>query len=393
MALIDLNALWVIKRLRAKNYEAYLTGGCVRDLLLGRTPKDFDVATNAKPEEVRQIFKNSRLIGRRFLLAHVFFPGNQIIETATFRANPLDLQEDLPEDLLVTHDNVYGNIEEDARRRDLTINGLFYDPIDGKVLDFVGGREDLEARLVRTVGDPDIRFQEDPVRIIRAIKFASRLGFQIETNTYEAMKRHVSEIPRCAPARLQEEFVRLLSSGHSQEAFRLCRELGILEVFMPELSENMDHMLRALDEAVSRNVDVSAAVGFSCLLLPTYLSFEKSEHNERNWIDKLCVDWAQRIRLARHDQDKIRSMLAAMSTFAPALVHKSWFREALMLYTISLYSQNESLEPIGQLKAIAKQAGKPYIQDKRGVPKPRTNFRRKRPNRSRNRFSVHENAT
>ena len=180
MSLIDLNALWVIKRLRAKNYEAYLTGGCVRDLLLGRTPKDFDVATNAKPEEVRQIFKNSRLIGRRFLLAHVFFPGNKIVETATFRANPLDVQEDLPEDLLLTHDNVYGNIEEDARRRDLTINGLFYDPIEGKVLDFVGGRADLEARLIRTIGDPDIRFQEDPVRILRAIKFASCLGFQIE---------------------------------------------------------------------------------------------------------------------------------------------------------------------------------------------------------------------
>ncbi len=385
MSLIDLNALWVIKRLRAKNYEAYLTGGCVRDLLLGRTPKDFDVATNAKPEEVRQIFKNSRLIGRRFLLAHVFFPGNKIVETATFRANPLDVQEDLPEDLLLTHDNVYGNIEEDARRRDLTINGLFYDPIEGKVLDFVGGRADLEARLIRTIGDPDIRFQEDPVRILRAIKFASRLGFQIEENTIAAMKQHVSEIPRCAPARLQEEFVRLLTSGHALEAFMLCKASGILEVFMPELTEDFLKMLQAVDAAVEREVDVSAAVAFSALLLPSYLVLEKSDQNERNWVDKLCVSWAERIRLARHDQDKIRSILSAISSFSPAIVHKSWFREALLLQTLYLYSEGQSLEPIGILKAMARDLGKPYIQDKRGVFKPRPHFRRRRPQgRSRN---------
>lgn len=379
MSLIDLNALWVIKRLRAKNYEAYLTGGCVRDLLLGRTPKDFDVATNAKPEEVRQIFRNSRLIGRRFLLAHVFFPGNKIVETATFRANPLDVQEDLPEDLLVTQDNVYGNIEEDARRRDLTINGLFYDPIDGKVLDYVGGRADLEARLIRTIGDPDIRFQEDPVRILRAIKFASRLGFQIEENTFFAMQKHISEIPRCAPARLQEEFMRLLTSGHAEEAFLLCKKIGLLEVFMPELTEDFWGMLSALDAAAVREVDLSATVAYSCLLLPSYLALEKSEQNERNWIDKLCVSWAERIRLARHDQDRIRSILSAISSFSPAIIHKSWFKEALLLRTLYLYSTQQSLEPIGVLKAMARDLGKAYIQDKRGVFKPRPHFRRRRP--------------
>lgn len=377
--------------MRAKNYEAYLTGGCVRDLLLGRTPKDFDVATNAKPEEVRSIFKNSRLIGRRFLLAHVFFPGNKIVETATFRANPLDLQEDIPEDLLVKQDNVYGNIEEDARRRDLTINGLFYDPIEGKVLDFVGGRQDLEARLIRTVGDPDIRFQEDPVRILRAIKFASRLGFQIEPETFEAMRKHVSEIPRCAPARLQEEFVRLLTSGHALEAFMLCKTLGIVEVFMPELSEDFLKMLQTLDSAIEREVDVSSAVAFSALMLPSYLALEKSEHNERNWIDKLCISWAERIRLTRHDQDKIRSILSAISSFTPAIVQKSWFRDALLLYTLHLYAAGESLEPIGRLKALARDAGKPYIQDKKGVFKPKNHFKRRRPHRTRSRHEPGEN--
>ena len=387
MASIDLNALWVIKRLRAKNYEAYLTGGCVRDLLLGKAPKDFDVATNAKPEEVRDIFKNSRLIGRRFLLAHVFFPGNKIVETATFRANPLDVQEDLPEDLLVTQDNVYGDIKEDAMRRDLTINGLFYDPIEGKVLDYVDGIADLEARLIRTIGDPDIRFQEDPVRILRAIKFASRLGFKIEENTFLAMKKHVAEIPRCAVARLQEEFMRLLTSGHSAEAFELCRELGILELFMSELTEDFSAMLKALDAAVAREVEISATVAYSCLLLPTYLAFEKSEQNERNWIDKLCVNWAERIRLARHDQDRIRSILSSISSFSLGIMHNSWFKEALLLKILYLYATEQSLEPIGILKAKARDLGKAYIQDKRGAFKPRPHFRRRRP-QSRKRHHV-----
>ncbi len=349
-------------------------------MLLGRTPKDFDVATNAKPEEVRQIFKNSRLIGRRFLLAHVFFPGNKIVETATFRANPLDVQEDMPEDLLVTHDNVYGDIEQDAKRRDLTVNGLFYDPIEGRVIDYVGGRADLEARLIRTIGDPDIRFREDPVRILRAIKFASRLEFEIEPSTWAAMKQHAPEIPRCAPARLQEEFLRLLVSGHAVKAFTLCKELGILELFMPELTEEPFKMIQSLDDAHAREVDIPSAVAFGSLMLPTYLALEKSEQNERNWIDKLCVDWAERIRLTRHDQDKIRSLLPAVSNFKSALVHKSWFVEALLIYTLYLHAQGESLESIGKLKAMAKKAGKPYLQVKRGTPKIRTHFRRRRPN-------------
>jgi poly(A) polymerase len=237
---IDADALWVVKRLRAKGYEAYLTGGCVRDLLLGREPKDFDVATAAHPNEVKAVFRNCRLIGRRFRLAHVYFPGGKIIETATFRANPLDELEDLPEDLLVERDNVFGNVEDDARRRDLTINGLFYDPLAGKVLDFVDGRPDLEKRLIRTIGDPQIRFREDPVRIIRAIKFATRLGFDFETDTWQAMKDHTSELLRCAAPRLQEEMLRLLGSGHAKKAYELCRDVGLLEVLMPELLSGLN---------------------------------------------------------------------------------------------------------------------------------------------------------
>lgn len=259
-ALIDKDALWVVRRLRAKGYEAYLTGGCVRDVLLGREPKDFDVATAATPNQVRSVFRNCRLVGRRFRLAHVYFPGNKVIETATFRANPLEAHDDddLPEDLLLERDNVFGNIEEDARRRDLTINGLFYDPLAGKVIDFVQGREDIDARLIRTIGDPQIRFQEDPVRIIRAIKFATRLQFDIEKETLQAMKDQVGELARCSPPRLQEEIVRLLTSGHAARAMEMCADIGVFQVLMAELNEGLSIELAPAPVEPAASVEANA---------------------------------------------------------------------------------------------------------------------------------------
>ena len=253
---IDNHAIWVIKRLHAKGHKAYLAGGCVRDLLLDRTPKDFDVATSATPQEVKAIFRNCRLVGRRFLLAHVFFPGGKVIETATFRANPLDEMEEEPEDLLLKRDNVFGDEEKDACRRDLTINGLFYDPVIGKVIDHVEARADLEAKLVRTIGDPFVRFQEDPVRIVRAIKFATRLGFEIEENTLMAMRAHAIDLEKCAPARLLEEFFRLLQSGYAAHAFQLCADLGVLKALLPEYENVMNHQL---DDAVVAKEDLLIA--------------------------------------------------------------------------------------------------------------------------------------
>src|SRR6185436_10288318 len=191
---IDPDAAKVIQRLRRYDHAAYLVGGCVRDLLLGRKPKDFDVVTSATPNDIRRLFKNCRIIGRRFRLAHIFF-GPKIIETSTFRANPREMEEEEsgsgpePEsgDLLIRRDNVFGTPEEDARRRDFTINGLFYDIETAEVIDHVAGMVDLEARLVRTIGDPDIRLREDPVRILRAIKFAARCNLTIEPETYRRM--------------------------------------------------------------------------------------------------------------------------------------------------------------------------------------------------------------
>ena len=233
---IDPDALKVLYRLSGLGYTAYLVGGGVRDLLLGRTPKDFDVGTSAKPNEVKHAFRNCFLIGRRFRLAHVKF-GAKVIETATFRQNSQTVGE------IIEHasegpfeDNTFGTPETDAYRRDFTVNGLFYDIRDFSVIDWVGGMKDLKRGLIRAIGDPDIRFQEDPVRMMRAIKFSSRLGFKIEKKTAAAMKRHHACILNASQPRVCEEVFRLFPYGKSAEAFRMMWEFGLLGDLLPELA-------------------------------------------------------------------------------------------------------------------------------------------------------------
>ncbi|MCK5795992.1 MAG: polynucleotide adenylyltransferase PcnB, partial [Deltaproteobacteria bacterium] len=243
---IDAEAAKVVRRLSRHGHEAYLVGGCVRDLLVSQTPKDFDVATSATPEEIHRLFRNSRIIGRRFRLVHIFFGGNNI-ETATFRAAPRPAAGDDP---LIWRDNEFGTAKEDALRRDFTINGLFYDVATGKVIDWVGGMADLRRGRVRTIGDPDLRMQEDPVRILRAAKFAARLGFAIDDATREAMYRHVGLLARCSVARVLEEIYKLLRGGAAALAFRELQRLGALDVLFPELgalfSEGTGRALPAL---------------------------------------------------------------------------------------------------------------------------------------------------
>lgn len=233
---IDPDALKVLYRLSSLGYTAYLVGGGVRDLLLGRKPKDFDVGTSAKPNEVKHAFRNCFLIGRRFRLAHVKF-YNKVIETATFRKSAQTVGE------IIEHanegpfeDNSFGTPETDAYRRDFTVNGLFYDIKDYSVIDWVGGMKDLKKKIIRAIGDPDIRFQEDPVRMMRAIKFSSRLGFKIERKTAAAMKRRHACILTASTPRVCEEVFRLFPYGHSAEAFKLMWETGILGDLLPELS-------------------------------------------------------------------------------------------------------------------------------------------------------------
>ncbi|MFB6260599.1 MAG: polynucleotide adenylyltransferase PcnB, partial [Thiohalorhabdaceae bacterium] len=210
------NALKVLYRLHRSGYQAHLVGGSVRDLLLGREPKDYDVATDATPEEVRDVFRNCRLIGRRFRLAHVYFKDG-VVEVATFRGSGSDPDGEAKkrsEDGMILRDNVYGSLEEDACRRDFTVNALYYNIADFSVLDYVGGADDLRAGRVRLIGDPEQRYCEDPVRMLRAVRFAAKLGFFIEAGTAAPIPSMSSLLEGVPPARLFEEVNKLFLAGN-----------------------------------------------------------------------------------------------------------------------------------------------------------------------------------
>jgi len=247
-------ALRVLTRLDEVGYKAYLCGGGVRDLLLGRTPKDFDIVTDARPEEVKKLFRNSRIIGRRFKLAHVFF-RDEIIETATFRALldtpppgaedvplPTRRRKDVPDptfatrDGVIVRDNVYGSPQEDARRRDFTINGMFYDIADGSIIDYVGGLKDLDQRILRVIGDPETRFREDPVRMIRALRIASQLDFKIEDSAREAIMKTCGDLQNSSRERLHEEMLKILNCGRARKVFERSWQKGLFQTIYPAFS-------------------------------------------------------------------------------------------------------------------------------------------------------------
>jgi poly(A) polymerase len=251
---IDPDALKVLYRLRQFNHVAYLVGGSVRDLLLGRTPKDFDIGTSAHPYQVKRLFRNCWIIGRRFRLAHVKF-GAKIIEVATFRKQipagteeepvaqvpqapmpPTESPEDADDfDRLIHHDNTFGTPEEDAFRRDFTLNALFYDIETLSIIDYVGGLEDIRARVIRSIGDPEERFREDPVRMLRAIAFASRLDLTIDPPILAAIERVHGELARSAPPRLMEEIYKVMRSGFAERTFRGLVDTGLLAAIAPEV--------------------------------------------------------------------------------------------------------------------------------------------------------------
>lgn len=231
---IDNDAIKVVRRLKEAKHEAYLVGGCVRDLFLDRIPKDFDVATSATPNEIRRLFRNCRIVGRRFRLAHILF-GDKVIETSTFRATP-PRPDPNSRELLIKHDNVWGNAVEDAMRRDFTVNGLYLDVDSLDVIDHVQGGPDLQARIIRTIGDPNVRFQEDPVRMLRAIKFASRLSFEIESDTFAALKEHRREVLKSSSPRVLEEILRLLREGAACRSVRLLLDTGIATCLSPQFA-------------------------------------------------------------------------------------------------------------------------------------------------------------
>lgn len=233
---ISSNALKVLYRLKSEGYDAYLVGGCVRDLLLGREPKDFDVATNATPDQVKQTFRNCRLIGKRFRLAHVFF-GRDIIEVATFRG--AGDQRKVDEEGRLLHDNNYGTIEEDVVRRDFTVNALYYNINDFSIVDYVGGMEDHRAGMMRLIGDPETRYREDPVRMIRLVRFAVKLSFSINAECEQPIVGLADLLANIPAARLHEEALKLFLSGYAVETFEMLRHYGLFAYLYPVAEQSL----------------------------------------------------------------------------------------------------------------------------------------------------------
>jgi poly(A) polymerase len=411
---IDADATKVVQRLRRYDHAAYVVGGCVRDLLLGLKPKDFDVATSATPNEIRRLFRNCRIIGRRFRLAHVFF-GSKIIETATFRANPRELEEEAAaseaaagddearrrdrsnerQELLIKRDNVFGTAEEDARRRDFTINGLYYDIESGQVIDYVEGLKDLEARLVRTIGDPDIRFREDPVRILRAIKFAARCNLTIEPETYRRMLDHAAEIQKCAQARVSEEFYRLLRAGAAKRSMELLLESTLLKLLSPTLQavfeaddDDSEARLRkmrtwaylaALDRSTTRRESPpSNALILATLIFPTLREALHPDTNGVRDIGQLVAQAmapiTEQVKASRREIELARQILLAMRYVMPSanpgrrrprFSGREFLDEALRLQ--ELVADAEALEP--------ELAGKPVIAEGEAILSPEADER------------------
>jgi poly(A) polymerase len=282
--MISDNALKVLYRLHKAGYNAYLVGGGVRDLLLGQSPKDFDIATNATPEQIKSLFRNCRLIGRRFRLAHIMF-GRDIIEVATFRGHHEEGEKETGKQIsaqnqegMLLRDNVYGSIDEDAQRRDFTINAMYYNIADFSIEDFANGIEDLKLGMVRLIGDPEVRYREDPVRMLRAIRFASKLDFDISFETADPINTMAPLLQSIPSARLYEESLKLLQSGHGLDTYDLLREFSLFEQLFPIIAEqfteeeesNTERMielvLESTDARIAEGKRINPAFMFAAML-------------------------------------------------------------------------------------------------------------------------------
>ena len=411
-ALLHRDAKRAVQRLQASGHEAYFVGGCVRDLLIGRRPKDFDVATSARPSEIRRLFRNCRIIGRRFKLAHIFY-GDHIIETATFRAAPGEQPTD-DDDLLIVDDNEYGTAQSDAKRRDFTVNALFLDPSSHEILDHVGGLADLERRSLRTIGDPTVRLAEDPVRILRAVKFATRLDLEIDDPTWDAMCDVAPDLDKAAAPRVLEEIFRLARSGVSTAAFQLLRDVGALEVLVPILEEYLGpeddiperaepfwDLLAALDAHVRADDHGAPSSGLIVALLyalPYEMELERLSRDGElpDGRARLAAAWelldgmAERTRLPKKDFTRARKALVAQQNFVSPperfseilFARSEEFVDAFLLFQLRSQARGVGLDIVEAWRdraARARAAGRDEIDDERKKTKKRR--RRRRQNR------------
>lgn len=402
---IDQDALRVLYRLSDAGFTAYLVGGGVRDLLLGRVPKDFDVATNAHPKEIKRLFRNCFLVGKRFQLARIVF-GRKVIETSTFRRSPVNSDERLETDeLYQREDNTFGTPEEDAWRRDFTVNGLFYDIKSFAIIDYVGGLRDIERKTLRSIGDPNIRFREDPVRMLRAVRLAARTDFRIDWASRRAIKRHCNDITKASVPRLVEEIMRLFAYRSAEKSFRMLLEYGLLEILMPHLHEFINstggkrsplwNYLRALDSD-RLSIEASnglrlAALHYQLFLRNILIARDSGQRLHRVQIAQQTLAGMSKIlMLPKATVASAAMLLDVMQRFDDVsnlkrrqrFVNHAIFPEALALRRIYLAAEGYDATILNEWEALCQQAIHSGKNSDNDHPKP-NGRRRFRPRRSR----------
>ena len=327
--LLDQDALKILKKLNKSGHETYLVGGCIRDILLGHKPKDFDIATSATPEQIHKLFKRSRIIGRRFKLVHIMFSARKFIEVATFRAGKIHTSNDG----LVLRDNYYGTLEDDVFRRDFTVNGLYYDIKQSEVIDYVGGLDDLKALKIRMIGNPSERFEEDPVRMIRAVRFQAKLNANIESQLIEAIQTNSQLLAKIPPARLYEEVIKLFHNENSIEIFHELDRLGLLRHLFSQTKENpfVDSSLINTSERIRNGNSVTPAFLFAVFLW--------SAVNKRfNQISKKNKSRIELMLQASEDVIKKQTQQVMMPRWLSSRVKDIW----LMQYQLENYNPKKS---------------------------------------------------
>ncbi len=366
---MDPDALKVINRLNRHGYRSFLVGGCVRDMLLGRRPKDFDVVTSATPQQVKRVFSNSRLIGRRFRIVHVVFRGGKVIEVSTFRSLPghrLD-KKSRKADLMMKRDNEYGNAREDAARRDFTVNALFFDPRNESLIDYVGGFDDLQARRIAVIGDADMSFQEDPVRMFRAAKFAATLDFNLDSAVAKAIRRNKDEIAKASPSRMIEEYYKIFRTGKTAVVLRSLAETGLLKALVPEVwaagvrasgetdffSTDLGRRLEIADRMLSEREELTANI-YLALIVADLVKNVFSGGKIKNLMEyvKHNLDGAmQRMQIPGRDRDRLLQIFISQVRFVDGertsrsrnehFRAKNFFYEAFVVFKIHALARGD----------------------------------------------------
>ncbi|GBF41035.1 poly(A) polymerase [Leptospira ellinghausenii] len=365
---IDEDAIKIINRLNKFRYKAYLVGGGVRDLLMGKRPKDFDIVTSATPNQIKRIFNNCRIIGKRFKIVHIIFKG-KIIEVSTFRSLPEHRLEKhkAENDYLIKRDNSFGTAKEDAARRDFTINSLFYDPKNDSILDYVGGFEDIQKKIVRVIGDPDISFKEDPVRMLRAVKFSVLLGLDIEKKTKLAIKKNRLELEKSSTARLLEEYNKMFRTWKTSIIFEGLAENHLLDVLFKEPADKLkktdpewrEHFmdtplgkrLAVTDKLLSAREEMTPAIFYSLIFYDIVKDlYENDRGHLAHNIKESLQPVFERMGIPKREQDNLVKIFISQPRFHVTddekerqnsfFKKKDYFYDAFMVYKIVAISEN-----------------------------------------------------